>query len=757
MLALPESCEWLLQMGCSIDQSSAYGTPLECALIGEIVMSGGMPQRTPLAEVSRRSTVNLIIDRGADLQKTCISRNSLMYLAFRTGDEVLCTELLRKGMTIDDKAAALIAEYGLDGLAYEILECVREDNIRPEDHATLLEAALRSDEFPDNRSLTLLVKKSEDHMATHAEYLDSFLTSAEYGRLNVLKQLFHDNKLGVDARGREDQRSALHLAASNDHIEVVRFLQGHGADCTLADSQGRTPLHASVEQPGRYVCLEYLLSQNVDVNSIDNNGLTAWHLAASHGNVHALGILAADREICPRMKANDGRTLLHCAAQSGSKETLIFLLNHCDEVVICDKSLDGSTALHYAVKFCIFNQPSGSHWDLSTLEVLLTHGADPTLQDLMGSTALTYIVESWENEFLSSVGGFSISSSPWFATMIRKILDSTENEAFLANVCIDPHLLSLALMFGEELLVYKILRYCPSVDSVAHRISRMTCLETACYYGHCSRQLLEDLLEKSKIEPGIAGTKSQLLLRACEGKKAQMEKTINDLLGLGFNPNDCSVEGTTSMMVAAKRGHAAVVEILIRHGADITATDNYGWSVVHYACQSGSEKLLHFLKRVTTDWSGMITAKIYKEWFHNATALHLAASLDGYALEFLLKNNLISDINGLTKRKETALWIAALFGKSRNVALLLDENADDTIQDSFSEPPLHAAVRCGYLEVVKLFINRGCDLLLQDGSGFTPELYARKYGHQDIADLLKAKTSAGGKSELVRSKIRLDL
>ena len=752
MLALPESCEWLVQKGCSVDQSSRYGTPLECVLLGRCAMGDDISDPTPLAEVSRRSTVNLIIGRGADLQKACARWGSLMCKAFITEDEVLCAELLRKGATIDEQAASLLAEREFGSLACGILECVREDNIRPEDHAILLEIALRSEESSHIRSLTVLVKKPEDHIATHADYLGSFLTSAEYGQLNVLKQLFHHHRLGVDARGPRDQRSALHLAASNDHIEVARFLQEHGADCTLADSQGRTPLHASVEQPGRYLCLEYLLSQSVDVDSVDEHGLTAWHLAASRGNIHALGILAADREICPRRKANDGRTLLHCAAQSGSKETLIFILNHCDEVVIYDKSLDGSTALHYAVKFFTLNPPTRSDWDISTLEVLLTHGADPKLQDLMGSTALTYIVEAWEREFLRQRGEHA---SECFAAMIITILDSTEDEAFLANMCIDPHLLSLALIFGEESLAHRILHYCPSVDSVAHRIFGLTCLEAACYYGPCSRQLLENLLGKSKIEPGVAGTKPQLLLRACEGENPQMKKTVRDLLGLGFNPNDCSVEGTTAMMVAAKGGHAAVVEILIRHGADVAATDNNGWSVIHFACQSGSEDLLHSLKRVTTDWNGIIRAQFHNEWSHNATALHLAASLDGYALEFLLKNDLISDINGLTKRKETALWIAALFGKSRNVALLLDKNADDTIQGSFSEPPLHAAVRCGHLQVVKTFINRGCDLLLQDGSGFTPELYARKYGYQDTAEFLKEKTSARSRSELFRPKSTL--
>lgn len=765
MLALPEACEWLLQEGCFVDQSSRFGTPLECALVGLSTLDEDDLELfeipTPSAElrVSRQSTVKLIIDRGADIQKSC-RHASPMYISLCMSDKTSCAELLLNGATIDDKSNELLFDYD-DDIAHEILESIEGGNIRPKDHARLLDASLRFGKFPTAGSLESLACKWEDPMAAHTAYLNSFLAAAEYGQLSVLKQLLHNHKLDVNVVGGQDgqeQKSALHLAASNDHIEIVRFLLEHMADCTLTDSQGRTPLHASVKNPGRYLCLQLILGQNVDVASIDKKGLTASHLAASQGNVHALSILKSftlDKQLCPRLKANDGRTLLHHAAQSGSKETLSFLLDHSDKDAIHDKSLDGLTALHYAVKAYSLNPLRSFDWGLDALEVLLKHGADPTSQDLMGSTAITYLVDTWEKQFLrQEKDDDDMQEATRSAAMITKILESTKDEDFLRKVCSDPHLLCLALVFGTEELAYIILKYYPSVDATAYRISHLSSLQAACFYGGCSRHLLEELFRRSKADRGDLGVTSGLLLCACEGKELTMEKTVVNLLDLGSNPNDRSTEGKTAIMLAAKRGYTAVVEILIHRGADVSATDNNGWSVIHFACQSESEELLSSLKRVSTDWNGKIIAKMHSRWSHNATALHLAASLKGCTLKFLLDNHLIGDINSITHSKETALWIAALLGISRNVFLLLDKNADDAIGAHEGEPPLHAAIRYGDMEVVMLFIDRGCNLLLQNGSGFTSELVARKFGHPEIADVLTEATSSGGKDEPARLDAR---
>ena len=761
LLALPEFCAWLLQNGCHVDQTSACGAPLECALeaccafadelhsLSEYFMPGEL-------ELSRRTTVQMIIDSGADVQKSCILGPSYLFIALFMEDETSCIELLRKGATIDSKSAKYLGEGEnyRDSLAYRIYKCLSGEDIRPEDRTTLLEAALRHEELLENAFLEPLCNISGDGRAARVDYLGPFLTAAEYGQFSVLKQLFHDHELGVDATGHSDRRSALHLAASNDHLKLAEFLHEHGADPNLLDCNGRTPLHASVELPGRYLCLQFLLEQKANVHATDDSGLTAWHLAALHGNAHALSILKESipsNQRCPRLKDNDGRTPLHYAAGSGSKETLIFLLDHSDKDAIHDESSDGMTALHYCVKACRLNT-DGSHCQgLLALEALLEYGANPASEDVMGKTALVSLVEMWEKFFLKQKGrdnhNFHIPEE--FVDLFSRILENTENASIFASVCKDPHFLCLTLIFGQEQLAEEILEYFPPVDAIAYRILQLSPLQAACYYGRCSRPLVEELHGRSKADRGAGGVVSGLLRFACEGAASCMKQVVTDLLDLGSDPNDRSAEGITAMMLAAKGGHVAVVKMLIDHGADVSSTDTNGWSVIHYACQSGSEELLYSLRSITIDWDAKVAAKLHDQWSYNATALHLAAALPGNALNFLLTNDLITDINSLTQRKETALWMAAFFGISKNVSLLLDKVADVTVRDFLLESPLHVAIRRGHLHVVTTLIDKGCDLLQQDGSGFTPQLIARKFGHYDIAELLEERSSAGGMNELI--------
>ena len=852
MLSLPECCEWLLEKGCYINQPSAFGTPLECALAGHCAMAGEAslriqmrPLQTDIAE-SRLATVKLLIDNGANVHRSSLGQPSPLFIALRMADKVSCIELLRKGAIIDSNAIHEVSFSDRYDLAREIWEGIDATSLRPEDRATLLDAALCSERFSKDELITDLAHKSQDLSSV-------FLTAAEYGQFGVIEQIAQDRTFNINITHFENQNSALHLAASNGHVEIVKFLIEHEANCNPIDSLGRTPLHASVEKPRGCRCLEILLSQKVELSLGDKDGLTVWHLAALKGNLHALRILwdfSAHGQLLLHSKAIDGRTLLHCAAQSSSKETLIFLMDHCSQSHIHETTSEGFTALHYAVKadsllavrylidrafdvnamtndgsnvlHCAVDHDSkivyeivdlllksgvdlckvrkdgmtpinlllstasqtpydphvsneleailrvitkhatslnitygaglsplhqvcqlrkdniADDWRPNALEILLQNGADPRMQDNKGKTALLYLVEACKKIFLKYR---SIFASDISVTMIKQFLNSTNDEQFLSDACTHPQILCLALISGNEELAYKALEYCSSVDATVNEISELSCLKTACSFG-CSRPLLEELLGRSEVARGIAGSQSGLLICACTVSGPDNKMTVIDLLDLGFDPNERNTDGKSALMMAARNGDIAVVEILIDHGADIYAVDSYGWSVIHHALLSGREELWHFLRRRISDWNATITATVLGIKCRDVTAIHLAAHLDSNALDFLLHNDLISDINHVAKPQDTALCIAVRSGISTNVDLLLKAGADTTLSwDGLL--PLHTAAGHGHLEVVKVFASRGVNLTTQDRNGLTPELVARIYGHLDVAMFLKEQTSAG--------------
>ena len=352
MLSLPECCEWLLRKGCYINQPSVFGTPLECALLGYRAMAGHAllrierePPESDIAE-PRLATVRLLLDKGANVHRSSLGQPSPLFIALRMADKVSCIELLRKGALIDTNAIEELSFDGRHDLAREIWEGVDATSLRPEDRTILLDAALRSERFSKDELIINLASRSQDLSSV-------FLTAAEYGQFGFVEKIAQDHTFNINVLRFPDQQSALYLAAFNDHVDIVKFLIAHGANCTSVDSLGRAPLHASVQKPGGCRCLEILLGQKVDLSFRDNDGLTAWHLAASNGNLPALRLLwdfAAHDQLQLHSKAIDGRTLLHCAAQSSSKETLVFLMDHCSERVIHQTTSEGFNALHYAVK-----------------------------------------------------------------------------------------------------------------------------------------------------------------------------------------------------------------------------------------------------------------------------------------------------------------------------------------------------------------------------------------------------------------------
>ncbi|KAJ5037252.1 uncharacterized protein L3040_007429 [Drepanopeziza brunnea f. sp. 'multigermtubi'] len=75
--------------------------------------------------------------------------------------------------------------------------------------------------------------------------------------------------------------------------------------------------------------------------------------------------------------------------------------------------------------------------------------------------------------------------------------------------------------------------------------------------------------------------------------------------------------GKTSLHLAVARDSDDIVELLLRHGAEISARSDGGWTALHNACELGSEKIVRILLGAGSD----INAKL----LNGMTPLHLAA------------------------------------------------------------------------------------------------------------------------------------
>lgn len=182
-LALPEICVWLLENGCNVDQRSAVGTPLECALLGEAALSGvddcAVPIETPPAELGgpRMSTVYVIMNNGADVQYGYL-RSSPVYIAIAMSDMASCIELLHKGATIDEEAVDWLLEFKCRSLSRGILENIDMSKIRHNDHATLLKAASISEDFIADTTLGGPTHELQDHSTADTVFPEAIEAAA---------------------------------------------------------------------------------------------------------------------------------------------------------------------------------------------------------------------------------------------------------------------------------------------------------------------------------------------------------------------------------------------------------------------------------------------------------------------------------------------------------------------------------------------------------------------------------------------------
>nr|DAD38510.1 TPA_asm: hypothetical protein HUJ06_012832 [Nelumbo nucifera] len=153
--------------------------------------------------------------------------------------------------------------------------------------------------------ITYFITKQDSELAL------GVISAAYHGDLNHLKGLIN---AGADpCKTDYDGRSALHLAASRGHEDIVKFLMQRGANVNCIDKFGNTPLlealksgHDSVaailvkngallnlEDAGCYLCkvviesnidfLKRLLENGLDPNSKNYDQRTPLHVAAAEG------------------------------------------------------------------------------------------------------------------------------------------------------------------------------------------------------------------------------------------------------------------------------------------------------------------------------------------------------------------------------------------------------------------------------------------------------------------------------------------
>jgi uncharacterized protein len=176
--------------------------------------------------------------------------------------------------------------------------------------------------------------------------------------------------------------AGLHAAAANGEVAEIEKLITEGENPNLQDSKSRTPLLVAAFRK-HYGAVEALLKRGANANARDMQGFDILTLAAVNNDMQLLK-LALDNGANPRLVTGplDGTALIS-AAHLGHVEIVRALIDA--KAPLDNVNRMGWTALLIAV---ILGNNSKNH--IETVDLLVKAGADTSIKDRQGATALDH-------------------------------------------------------------------------------------------------------------------------------------------------------------------------------------------------------------------------------------------------------------------------------------------------------------------------------------------------------------------------------
>ena len=436
---------------------------------------------------------------------------------------------------------------------------------------------------------------------------DELTDAAMRGDLTQVRTILATGAVDVD-EPRTDGSTALHWAVQRDDLRLIELLLDAGANITVANRAGVTPLRLAAIN-GSAAAIGLLLDSGVEVNEpLTEHGDTALMMAARTGVVDAVSLLLErgadidaveswggttalmwaisehhpaivdlllergaefrraskvvapraagargvegtapvdfDRTVFPTSYANGGFTALHFAAREGELEAARLLVAAGADVDAI--AADGKNVLGLA----IYN----GHYDLAAF--LIDAGADVNHADSEGFPPLFWAVDRRNMEWNP---GF-----PWTQTadplpLVRKLLEAGADP----NTWIDNRPESRRNFGGSP------------------RVKFASSLMRAAYSGDVA---LVRLLHEFGADPLVRNSDNETPLIVASGygwidgysqgrSNQERLQTMQFLVEQGADVNWACNDGITPVMVAANFGDVDMIQFLVDQGADLSAHD----------------------------------------------------------------------------------------------------------------------------------------------------------------------------------------
>jgi uncharacterized protein len=487
-----------------------------------------------------------------------------------------------------------------------------------------------------------------------------------------------------------DGATALHWAASNEDLEMVKLLLAAGANVNAATRDGGvTPLFMACTS-GNAAIIEALLNAGASAKSTKPNGTTALMTAAASGSVNALKALLDHGAEINAKESVHGQTALMFAAALNRVEAVKFLAQHGGDV-----NAASNIAKLERVRFDqdgnVVETPAG------------------------GAPAGGRGGRGGRGRGAAAAAPAPASAKTTDEEDAANDADAAAAAAKTAKAAAESDLDLLARSFGLKSAEARFATPKAKAGDIAARAPR-------------------------RVGAEVMGGMTALLYAAREGHT----DTARALVEAGANVNAVSGDKYSALVMAITNGHLDMAKYFLEHGADpnlatnadlpaLYATVDVQWAPHTWFPQPSTEQEKESyldLMKAEMEHGAQVNAKVgEKLWFRSFT----------------------NDYTWIDPAGATAFWRAAQSSDVAAMRLLVEHGADPKMPTTASDTPLHAAAGIGWaanwtvnapvplVDAVKYCVELGNDVNATDNRGFTPLHGAAYLGNNDMVDYLVSK------------------
>ncbi|TGO36360.1 hypothetical protein BHYA_0127g00150 [Botrytis hyacinthi] len=443
-----------------------------------------------------------------------------------------------------------------------------------------------------------LLKRGVSAMASNSWKTTAMHYAAANGHIEIVRILIEAGANASISQPDDDYNTPLDLAARKGHKEVVKFLLENGADMN-GNSVGANALQTAA-RAGMKDMVQFLLNAGAEVNASSRIKGDALQSASSEGRVEIVKLLLQNGAIFRGYEDSLYGNPLSAAAHKGSFELVDLFLQRGISINISGGRY--GNPLQSAVN------AQHIYPNIEFIRYLLSKGADVNAQGGQDGSALQ-----------AAVNRHGRPLQPHMLEIIHLLLEKGADVNISGGTV--GGVLQAAAASGHDILVQLFIEHGASIDSSDGLYG--SALTNACFHGHKStvRLLLRAGAKMYSDElPGL----NTPLEAAAEGGHTEIVKILLDagadvsdkgadrialhyavkdkvifelIHNHGANINALGGRYENVLQAAAREGNVDVMAICLDHGVDINKTGGGFGNALQAAIISGSQAFTYLLNR----------------------------------------------------------------------------------------------------------------------------------------------------------------